>query len=103
MRYDKEAVLNAWAAGRSCAEICDALDMDRPEAVSVIVQRARRFGDLRAMPRRPLKVERAIRPVRLSISMPKWVLDGLTRRANRVGLPVADVCRDLLTIYVPAP
>lgn len=53
--YNKEAVLRAWAKGLTCGQICHALGMARPQAVSVIVQRARKQGDARAAERRPRK------------------------------------------------
>ena len=86
-RYDKNRVLNMWAAGMTCGAICEALGMARPEAVSVIVQRARRLGDERAAPRRqslryvaqprPDPEVQITREALDAIPVPGWVPDHL--------------------------
>lgn len=47
-KYDHDAVLNLWAAGRSVPSIAAALSMERP-AICSVVQYARGKGDARAM------------------------------------------------------
>lgn len=62
-RYDYNEVMNLWAAGYSQEAICVKLRMARREAVSTIVQRARKARDPRALSRttsRPKSWRRAL-------------------------------------------
>lgn len=86
-RYDKNRVLDMWTAGMTCRAICAALGMARPEAVSVIIQRARQIGDDRAVARGKSRRDRAPYPAYPeakitrdainSITVPEWVPEDL--------------------------
>jgi hypothetical protein len=92
----KDRVLNRWVLGLTCEEIATELEFDRPEAVSVIVQRARRKGDPRAGVRK--RVERGPNKlvVRLIFPRKSAVSDDLREEADCRQLSVNELVERLV-------
>lgn len=95
MACDREAVLNAWAAGSSCRVIAKRLGLQRPEAASVIIQRARVKGDPRAA-RRSFRGSMALSSIELDLNDPVWA--NLIREAKYRGVLVRDLGERLLRV-----
>lgn len=83
--YDHDAVLDLWAQGVSSATICGRLKMRRPEAVRVIVAKARARGDARAVPRLTTKNPVFVREGPRNLELSTNIRDALANEAARRG------------------
>lgn len=92
----KDRVLNRWVAGWSLREIAADIGLSRPEAASVIVQRARRAGDPRAAVRH--NIGRPTAKLFVSLTLPKAepVADQLREEAESRGITVNELVERVL-------